>query len=104
MAEDERDPSNGDEGAFKQGFGPYQPMILFQQNKKRRKFQSRWYSSFKWLEYSPKEHRAYCFCCRIFRQTGQYDYALVYTGFQNWKDALQKFRSHKKIKVSHHSC
>ena len=96
-----RDPACGPEAAiplFQQGYAAYQPKTCsFPMDAKGRRFIIRWYTSFKWLDYSPRLNQAFCFPCRIFAHN---DKAFIGVGFQKWKDALEKFRNHEKS-VSH---
>lgn len=46
---------------------PSQPKLAhYKKNKEKRSFQSQWYSSFPWLEYSEEQDCAFCFYCRHF--------------------------------------
>ena len=46
---------------------PAQPKLsLYKKNKENRSFQSQWFSSFPWLEYSKEQDSAFCFYCRHF--------------------------------------
>ncbi|KAL4575890.1 hypothetical protein LXL04_011977 [Taraxacum kok-saghyz] len=52
-----------------------------------RRFVSRWYSEFPWLEYSQSKDRAYCFYCYLFLEesnTRNGRDAFTITGFKNW--------------------
>ena len=45
--------------------GPSQPKLAsFPKGRKNRCFRAIWYESFRWLEYSVKQDRAFCFACR----------------------------------------
>ena len=47
--------------------GPCQPQSgYFPKDKNNRKFLTAWYERFKWIEYSKKADKAYCFYCRLF--------------------------------------
>lgn len=55
-------------------WGPNQPRKLefpyreIGKKKKKRRFNPDWYGDYAyWLEYSEKEHKAYCLCCYLFR-------------------------------------
>lgn len=67
--------------------GLYQP-ILTNQSGKICFFQSNWYKTFDWLEYSPATNRAFCFKSRIFKgndlNSGQIDFTFVKVRFCNW--------------------
>ena len=57
----------------------------------RRKFVSKWYSGFSWLEYSIMLHSAFCFACRNFNSGRTYARDVFSnTGFSHWKHALEK--------------
>ena len=73
--------------------GPSQPReVAFPYRKfgeKRRRFSPKWYDDFgSWLEYSESKHKAYCFCCFLFRDRGNkkeagYE-AFVVNGWDSW--------------------
>jgi hypothetical protein len=50
--------------------GPYQPVLIEYPFKgpvsHRRRFYSKWFTDFWWLEYSPHTDQAYCFPCFLF--------------------------------------
>ena len=49
--------------------GPCQPKDCeFPKDKNGRKFLLNWYQKFKWLEYSKKTDKAFCFYCRTFNR------------------------------------
>lgn len=53
-----------------------------------RRFQSHWFKSFPWLEYSPTKDAAFCFPCFLFskKPVGKKgSTAFTITGFRNWK-------------------
>ena len=51
--------------------GPWQPnRKAFPQRKigdKLRRFVTKWYKQYSWIEYSEKADKAYCLCCYLFR-------------------------------------
>ncbi|XP_042027249.1 uncharacterized protein LOC121774438 [Salvia splendens] len=82
--------------------GPCQPIRNTYPKKKygiqERSFQDAWFTKFPWLEYSESKNAAFCFWCYLFKQSdkgGRYvEDAFTKTGFNNWKNALQKFNQH----------
>jgi hypothetical protein len=53
-----------------------------------RRFQSQWFKSFPWLEYSPTKDAAFCLPCFLFskKPVGKSgSYAFIVKGFNNWK-------------------
>ena len=57
----------------------------------RRKFVSKWYSGFSWLEYSIMLDSAFCFACRNLNSGRTYARDVFSnTGFSHWKHALEK--------------
>jgi len=84
--------------------GPFQPVLtMFPRSKisgVQRSFHKNWYEQFTWLEYSPKNDCAFCFPCRVFKNSsginvGQSDTTFSKNGFSNWKMASQKFKLHQ---------
>ncbi|XP_050065097.1 uncharacterized protein LOC126554022 [Aphis gossypii] len=74
--------------------GPFQPVLtMFPRSiisGVQRSFNKNWYEQFTWLEYSPKNNCAFCFPCRIFKNSpginvGQSDTTFSQNGFSNWK-------------------
>lgn len=66
-------------------------------------FHKNWYDQFTWLEYSPKNDCAFCFPCRVFKNSSrinvrQSDNTFSQNGFSNWKMASQKFKLHQTSK------
>lgn len=59
-----------------------------------RAFNSKWYDSFVWLEYSVEKDAAFCYCCRLFgkQHTRINSDKLQSQGYKNWKKALSSFR------------
>ena len=59
----QRDASNH---VIEKGPYHYQPQSgHFPKDKNNRKFLTSWYERFKWIEYSKKTDKAYCFYCRL---------------------------------------
>ena len=80
---------------FHEGYGPYQPRSQYPVDCHGRHFCTQWYTQFKWLEYSPSINKAFCFPCRVFGTKGRHQEAFVSNGFQHWKSASEKFRTHQ---------
>ena len=90
--------------------GPHQPRLskykVAVHNRKARSFCSKWYDMYKWLEYSPKVDKMYCFTCRVFalkvpRNVGRVDPAFTISGTQahRWKNARSALFKHQKSAV-----
>lgn len=96
---EERDPSSGCEKArtfIFIGLGPYQPNLKEYPIKKGRKFRPEWYKEYNWLEYSVVSDSAYCYYCRAFcDNVSKGEDAFTKTGYNNWKKAVEKFKSHQ---------
>ena len=74
---------------------PMQPTLKFPGRSfgtgRPRSFNSGWYSSFPWLEYSVECDAAFCYPCRIFSVgAGRSDSAFTQVGFRDWKHAMGK--------------
>jgi hypothetical protein len=80
--------------------GPCQPRGLDfprrQYGQRSRHFQEQWYENYDWLEYNESKDASYCFYCFLFKQLGKGEKYEAFTkvGYNNWKDAVDKFRSH----------
>lgn len=65
-----------------------------------RKFNRFWLIKYKWLAYSNLENSVYCKTCVLFSPSNaghcssQALNQLVKTGYNNWKNALQRFEKH----------
>ena len=74
-------------------------------NGKRRQFQSTWFDTWTWLEWSQEKERAVCHPCTMIQYLGQMkfsknaDPAFTETGFMNWKKASQKFSEHEQSRA-----
>jgi len=86
--------------------GPFQPKLKMypriQFGNRARSFQSAWYDDFRWLEYSLKLDRAFCFVCRMFNTVSglnvrKIDLAFTNKGFQNWSSVTTKFKKTPKF-------
>lgn len=66
----------------------------------KRKFNEKWLKDYVWLEYSVSKDAAFCYACRQFSPTHERDNIFKYTGFTNWKTALESNKGFKK----HQSC
>ncbi|XP_044346428.1 uncharacterized protein [Triticum aestivum] len=75
--------------------------------KKRRRFNPDWYDDYAyWLEYSEKEHKAYCLCCYLFRDNIKDNHhghdAFVVEGFNSW-NKTGRFVTHIGDRNSFHN-
>lgn len=59
-------------------------------DKYNRTFQSNWLQKFEWLEYSKELDRVFCSVCKNFQPSGTKECAFTVTGFNNWKNALDR--------------
>ena len=76
--------------------GPIQPRLSSYPSRKfgrkNRKFNSGWFDRFKWLEYSVRADRVFCFPCRVFGKNSEHDLHSVpfqSGGFCDWKNATE---------------
>ena len=56
---------------------------------KQRSFNSEWYRSYSWLEYSLERDAAFCYPCRMFNE-GKSHSTFTKAGFRDWKHATGK--------------
>lgn len=86
---------------------PFQPKLnvypRIKLGHKQRSFNSSRYDQFKWLEYSFAADRAFCFPCRLFNNSsginvGHAEVNYFKVCFNNWKNAIIKFREHQLTK------
>lgn len=66
-------------------------------------FQIEWYKNREWLEYSVSQNAAFCLYCYLFGDLQKKDQAFTKKGFQNWKKAVERFRSHIGAEGSAHN-
>ncbi|KAJ6639835.1 Zinc finger MYM-type protein 1, partial [Pseudolycoriella hygida] len=69
-------------------------------------FRVDWFQNFKWLEYSIVRDAAFCFPCRMFAPTHPKSKTFAITGFNSWKNALNKshgFYKHESTSI-HKNC
>ncbi|KAL2077521.1 hypothetical protein ACEWY4_027025 [Coilia grayii] len=66
-----------------------------------RSFNSNWYQSRPWLEYSVNLDACFCFPCRQFAGVNNKDVVFTKTGYCNWKAALEKGKGFQKHEASH---
>jgi hypothetical protein len=61
-----------------------------------RPFKEEWYDKYDWLEYSESKDASYCFYCFLFKHPGKGDKYESFTkvGYNNWKDAVERFKNH----------
>uniref|UniRef100_A0A8R7THM1 TTF-type domain-containing protein n=1 Tax=Triticum urartu TaxID=4572 RepID=A0A8R7THM1_TRIUA len=94
-------------------WGPNQPRKLefpyreIGKKKKKRRFNPDWYDDYAyWLEYSEKEHKAYCLCCYLFRDNIKDSHhghdAFVVEGFNCW-NKTERFVTHVGDRNSFHN-
>ncbi|XBI03917.1 hypothetical protein VPH35_132281 [Triticum aestivum] len=79
--------------------GATQPTsCTFPPNRDGRCFRPQWYKDFVWLEYSVTTHKAYCFCCYLFKHDRIDDKfghdVFSKLDFDCWKNAVAAFRKH----------
>ncbi|KAE9523137.1 hypothetical protein AGLY_016451 [Aphis glycines] len=104
-------PSNRLEFQARITRGPFQPNFnIFprtQCGNYSRSFHKKYYSEFKWLEYSPTTDSAFCFACRCFSSNnlnvGQKETAFTTEGFNTWKNISESLKKHQKSKSHFHS-
>lgn len=68
----------------------------------QRRFKMKYLSDHIWLEYSISQNAAFCYACRQFSASRERDNVFKYTGFSNWKFALETnkgFKKHEKCGV-----
>ncbi|XP_050065857.1 uncharacterized protein LOC126554901, partial [Aphis gossypii] len=104
-------PSNRLEFQARITRGPFQPNFdtfpRTQCGNYSRSFHKKYYSEFKWLEYSPTTDSAFCFACRCFSSSnlnvGQKETAFTTKGFNTWKNISESLKKHQKSKSHFHS-
>lgn len=62
----------------------------------KRKFNQKWLVDFIWLEYSILKDTGFCYPCRQFSSANERDNVFKYTGFSNWKTALESNKGLKR--------
>jgi len=77
--------------------GPFQPKNILYPVINGRKFREACHDP--WLEYSAALNAAFCFFCRAFYKPNIMDNAFTCKGFNNWKKAIEKFKSHQKSNI-----
>ena len=61
----------------------------------KRKFKSKYYKEFPFIEYSISTNSIFCFCCHQFSaSTGKSEESFSKTGFRNWKHIGDKLTKH----------
>ncbi|KAK9123004.1 hypothetical protein Sjap_012606 [Stephania japonica] len=69
--------------------GPYQPRLAeyprSQFGIQYRRFQSKWFKTFPWMEYSPEKDAMFCFPCYLFENGNKPQCTLTKEGFRCWK-------------------
>ena len=68
-----------------------------------RRFQPKWFSEFKWLEYSVDKGAAFCFICYLFKDSTKFagGDAFVDGGFRNWNMKTRIKRHAGNINSAH---
>ncbi|KAJ8887844.1 hypothetical protein PR048_014062 [Dryococelus australis] len=66
---------------------------------KQRSFQSSWYDTFSWLEYSVKEDAVFCFVCRHFAVKGIVCEDALLHGYSDWKHIGNMASKHENSNV-----
>lgn len=66
-----------------------------------RAFNSAWYRTRPWLEYSIQRDACFCFPCRKYATANERDVVFTLRGFNNWKAALERDRGLQKHASSH---
>lgn len=78
------------------------PVTIY--NGKGRSFVGKWFHNREWLEYSVKADAAFCFCCRMFKNTrksgSSASDAFASVGYSNWKQAMAKDRGFHQHETS----
>lgn len=69
-----------------------------------RTIQSAWYSAYPWISVCTAQYKVYCATCRAANHQGLLNpkpmkSPFVYSGFTNWKKALEKFREHENSSI-----
>jgi hypothetical protein len=73
----------------------------------KRQFQSKWFDTWKWLEWSQEKQKALCHPCTMIKRLGKMtlskncDNAFTDTRFVklNWKKATERFTDHEQSKA-----
>ena len=88
---------------------PFQPRAMLhtkkRQGKQNRSFNTRWYRDHKWLSFCTSQGKVFCFYCRkaacdgLLPSGSRTDSTLIAIGFDNWKKAKDKFRTHEKSQI-----
>ncbi|CAF0835854.1 unnamed protein product [Brachionus calyciflorus] len=59
-------------------------------------FQTSWYLAFNWIDYNEEKYLVFCFCCKNFGFGAAKIDTFVQSGFNKWKNAIEKFKEHEK--------
>jgi len=74
-----------------------------------RRFNSKYFKEFSWLDWNEQQQKVYCFPCRKIRQSDasllykSHEPSFVDTGFCNWHDVSRKLKKHDQSD-SHREC
>jgi len=75
---------------------PIRPSLSIYPSDKNGRFNSKWYSTYSWLEYSKSKNAAFCFTCRHFGENNsKSESAFTTEGFTNFTKATDKFKKHQ---------
>lgn len=88
--DNENDPSKS-KNIYSINKKPIQPILSKFPKTNGRKYLAKWYTEYKWLEYSVSTDSAYCFSCRHFSPN---EFSTL-KGFKCWKNA-KRFAEHEK--------
>ncbi|XP_077554221.1 zinc finger MYM-type protein 1-like isoform X3 [Haemaphysalis longicornis] len=96
-----RESSSEDESALNDHPSLPAKNYRFPKNQGGRSCQRGWFERFSWLSYQSKSDLVFCQeCRRHFKKKGDntrnVERAFVKTGFNNWKKAIERFKSHEK--------
>ena len=70
----------------------------------QRSFNSRWYATYPFLEYSIQNDAVYCFRCRLFRSSShKYETTFTIKGMRDWKKIKSKLEKHNSSEAHKHS-
>ena len=87
---------------YDKAFQPLDKTMLASLTSKGRKFLPQWYKQFPWLNICTTKRAVLClYCCfschhNLNQFTRREEKAFTEVGFQNWKKAVEKFKSHER--------
>ena len=81
---------------------PNQPMQITEiRDKDKRCFQTNWYKAYIWIDYDDVNNIVFCFSCLKFGSGLVKNDTFVTCGFNNWKKAIEKFKTHEIAQQTH---